>query len=407
MFPKKKGISMVPQKEKINMVPQKEKINMSLQKEKINMSLQKTTTIPPHPQLDITKKPFLPNLQKQTQAQKKIEDRIDPIGLLPWTHNTTPFGLIGILATDSFLSSVEEHINFRYDIDSRYHGGVTIVMKQGLEWRYDESYIQDLYKQSQKLRGVSISKVFTRTKYCSPQQDQKSLRLNEIKEHLKYITDKSNYRDTQIDRLKNRKLCKKNENSNLAKHNYVLSLVNPQLRIPATNQIKSSDIDFVIITKEASQELRELCKTREKTKQEINTFLFSLKAKMARPPNLITNIKAGIAQLIKMKSEMNLIEVDVNPVFSHDAGRMNERSLQGEEKINEAGGLGMELSDEYYDMEINNSPRALTMEAFLAFQTAYYKKIAQNEAHTGNTLALDRLTQRQIPLPQEQNFQLA
>ncbi len=75
------------------------------------------------------------------------------LGTLPFTHNTSPGGLLGMLGADKMLSTVENSVNFRYGLDSRYFEGVSLVMRDQMEWCWNQTYLQDLYKQHEALTG--------------------------------------------------------------------------------------------------------------------------------------------------------------------------------------------------------------------------------------------------------------
>ncbi|MBX9705644.1 MAG: hypothetical protein K5Q00_05265, partial [Gammaproteobacteria bacterium] len=67
-----------------------------------------------------------------SEILNRIEHRKSIKGMLKavrYTHNTSPQGFLGLLATKRFLGTVERNVNWRLDLDSRYAGGVTYIMK--------------------------------------------------------------------------------------------------------------------------------------------------------------------------------------------------------------------------------------------------------------------------------------
>lgn len=340
------------------------------------------------------------------QVDRLEAEGVQPMGPLPWTHNTSAHGLLGVLTTGQFLSTVERNVNFRYDLDSRYHQGVSMVMRPQLEWCWDGSHVQDLYHQSEHLRGVSerVSadggrRVPTKTAGHAAKDDHTDPRLQKMREHLHAVSLLSDFRDTQLNKLGEKGKLKPRDKKATKHTNYELSLANPQLRVPVEQPIGFSHIDFIIITKEVDTILKQWEKGIGLDEVEKGTKAFLKKQTVAHNQSLPSNVRMGIKRLQEMRKRGNLIVVN-NSGFSHKAGRMEDRKAKDNDAMEEAASQGLEHGDNYFHPEMNNSPSALDMETFLQFQEAYYRRLAQQDKqYAAREIAATILKKRGIDVP--------
>lgn len=340
------------------------------------------------------------------QVDRLEAEGVQPMGALPWTHNTSAHGLLGVLTTGQFLSTVERNVNFRYDLDSRYHQGVSMVMRPQLEWCWDGSHVQDLYHQSEHLRGASerVSadggrRVYTKTAGHAAKDDHTDPRLQKMREHLHAVSLLSDFRDTQLNKLGEKGKLKPTDKKATKHTNYELSIANPQLRVPVEQPIGFSHIDFVIITKEVDTILKQWEKGIGLDEVEKGTKAFLKKQTVVHNQSLPSNVRMGIKRLQEMRKRGNIIVVN-NSGFSHEAGRMEDRKAKDSDAMEEAAGQGLEHGDNYFHPEMNNSPSALDMETFLQFQEAYYKRLAQQDKqYAAREIAAAILKKRGIDVP--------
>ncbi len=328
------------------------------------------------------------------QIDRLITHGVQSMGILPWTHNTSINGLLGILTTGQFLSTVEPNVNFRYDLDSRYHEGVTLVMSPMLEWCWPGTHVQDLYKQRERLGKDPVSadlgrRIDTKQKGKPAEVDHQSDRFIKIREHLAEITSQSDFRDTQMEKIGKPLKAFNPQGPN---PQYNLSLVNPQLRIPVEQPIGWSHINFIIVTKDVDDKLAEMERERvSKAKDssakpsaaakesELDTMgnnirKFVSRQKVKHNTKLNTNVAIGMERLLKLREQGRVKVVDKSG-FSHGAGRMTGRKDKGEKTMESAASQGLEHGSPF-EPEINNSQGALDMDTFLAFQQAYYEELA-------------------------------
>ncbi len=136
---------------------------------------------------NVAEKPFWDELKNQARAAMVDtgESVKGMIKAVPFTHNTSLVGALGILGTGVFTSNAEDNVNFRHDIDSRYAGGVTLMMKHGFEDRED-TILHDLYHKSDIfLREASLH---------VPLKTAKEDQISAWKRLLVLTTSQSNFR---------------------------------------------------------------------------------------------------------------------------------------------------------------------------------------------------------------------
>jgi hypothetical protein len=315
---------------------------------------------------------------KGGQIQRKELNGYEPLGDLPWTHNTSAKGLLGILSLGEFLAGTER-VNFRYDLDSRYNEGVSIILKPQLEWCWKGTVVQDLYDQALTLHGYNFGG--HDPKQQTVEVDPKNPSLEVVRTHLNYLTEVSDFRDTQVARYGEEGKLKERD-----KQNYNLSLVNPQLRIPKEkNIIGISHIEFVIMTQTAHDTLQGLLKQRSLPPSMTEFF---------RRNNVAVPTLANGRKNYNNFVENGRIKVIRGGGFSHSAGRLNERSLKDQESMKAAAALGLEHEVPYFAALENNSPSALDMPTMVAFQRVYYGVLAVCEGHRAQRRAIAILDSR-------------
>ncbi len=152
--------------------------------------------------------------------------------------------LTGVMAPGS-----EESVNFRYDIDNRYHQGVTIVMKPGLYacFKSEGAWIEDLYSQHIAL-GVKDKDAVRGTG-----KRMRKVKSDYEKPFLESLTKKSDFRSKQIESPSGS--IKLPGDTDEHKKVPIIACHNPQLRIPYV--IGINHIDFIILTQEAWDSLSE------------------------------------------------------------------------------------------------------------------------------------------------------
>ncbi|CAK9885834.1 MAG: hypothetical protein XXXJIFNMEKO3_02251 [Candidatus Erwinia impunctatus] len=335
------------------------------------------------------------------QVARLEQAGVEPLGAMPWTHNSTAGGLLGILTTGQFLPAVEDNVNFRYDLDSRYHDGVSMVMRPQMEWCWDGSHVQDLYHQSEHLRGARVSddggrRVYTKRPQQAASTDHHDPRLAVMREHLGAMAKASDFRDTQIAKIDAKGKLPKRKTGKGVNPNYALSVVNPQLRIPGNQPIGFSHIDFIIITKEVDTLLKQWQQLIGLKEVETGVKKFIARQKTQHNRSLPTNVQNGLLRLEILRKQGNVLVVPgtAGCDYSHKAGRLATRSVKDDEAIRKSAAQGMEIHEDYFVPETNNSHAALNLETFLQFQEAYYKKLAGKEGHRAQEIAREILKRR-------------
>lgn len=300
-----------------------------------------------------------------------ISDEFDE-GRLPWTHNSSPMGLLGMMLTGVMAPGVEKSVNFRFDIDSRYHQGVTIVMKPGLyaSMKAHGAWIEDLYSQHTALGKSDEQAVGGKA------AKMRQVLPNYEEELFDALTDMSDFRSRQLAEPKGT-LPSSAKVPIIACHN-------PQLRIPSVVEIEH--IDFIIMTREAWAALTEALLNQEAfNAASLGASKFkersSQKAKIPDPQSASAAMKN-----LRRLSKQGGIYVDGERVeWAHQAGRVGARGLAAQKALQAASQAGMESGKGFGSSPIqeNNSPKALGMESFERFQQIYYAKLAERDNETG------------------------
>ncbi|PTC19953.1 hypothetical protein C0J26_08145 [Pseudomonas baetica] len=349
---------------------------------------------------------------------EKMESVAGKIKHIRYTHNTDVNGFMALLSTGRFLATVERNVNWRLDIDSRYAGGVTYIMKASFYKEYKNYYFDDMYCKGFIFREITG---FTK-KLAKLQASESTTGGTEAEAWLRYIellTAQSDFRrfqvaDKGLDPVK-QTIGKQWTPAQIAtlKINSIISCVNPQLRIPweDNKEISVNDIDLVLITKSAFESINEsdLAKVFQVFKS--NIVKDSAKDKF----KLSYNAGFAIKRLNFFASQGRIVKIlDGNNTYSHTAGREARRSsASGEASIKQAAQSGLEYHQDFqYFGAGNNSPKAYSLETFLLFQKEYFKHLVRqhSEDPDGNTdeykKAYEYELARITPLPVEETDEL-
>ena len=115
---------------------------------------------------EITKTDFIAALETRVAEVNELKARImnkqsirGRFNELLYTHNTSLMGAMGVLGQGTFLSTVEDNVNFRHDIDSRYAGGLSFIMKKDFEKSRADVAYHDLYKKGEIFMGRLVGKL--------------------------------------------------------------------------------------------------------------------------------------------------------------------------------------------------------------------------------------------------------
>lgn len=297
---------------------------------------------------------------------------------LMFTHNTSASGLLGILASNRMLATVERNVNFRYGIDSRYAGGVTLIMKDDFYKKHKDYYIQDLYNQRLHLMGDKEATLGNSTE-------------ENISDLLQCVSKSTDFRKVQMEALTGSlmpisRMGKDKEK--ILSMRYKLSLVNPQVRIPwSINKITINDIDKIIIADQIDNEIMS-SGYADKAKSELtrfSTYLSGLagdgqdrhvRNEVASALNASSG--GGIINKYKVLRRSGFIEV-VNTngagLFSHRAGRISKRGKRDEDALTNAARIGLDIHANYFEEAMNNSPSALSLSVLTQFEKVYFNHV--------------------------------
>lgn len=315
------------------------------------------------------------DLEKRIESAESISGSIKD---LLFTHNTNASGLLGILASNRMIATVERNVNFRYGIDSRYAGGVTFIMKDEFYKKYKDYYIQDLYNQRQYLMG---------DKKAMPSNASES----DIAELLSFVSNISDFRHIQMaaltGHLKPIAAMGKNKSSILSKR-YKLSVVNPQIRIPWNiNKITMDDIDKIIVADRVDDEIMS-AGYAEKVSSGFTKFSAYLKGIGGDEKDKL--VREEVTQALKKQNGQNaihkynqlresgfikIVSTNGEEIFSHQAGRMASRSLKDDKQLRKAAMMGLDIHSDFFEEAMNNSPSALSLHALTQFEKAYFSHL--------------------------------
>lgn len=312
-----------------------------------------------------------PRLDEMIRKIDNAESIKGSVNGLMYTHNTNAIGLLGFLSSGRMIATIESNVNFRYGIDSRYSGGVTLIMKDGFEKNHINFRLHDLYNQNKYLMGNS------REEYD----------YSKLTSYINSITD---FRHIQMESMNSKllpldELNKREINTALALR-YQMSLVNPQIRIPwADNKITPDNVDAILVASEIDKQITELgyeLKVESSFKSFSNYIQripggprdFEARSSVARA---LDNTK-GIQAIKKYKRMKELGKIKVinfsGDLFSHEAGRTTSkaRTISDDIALENAAKLGLDIHEKYYIEKMNNSPSALSMKALTEFEKAYF-----------------------------------
>ncbi|MEZ9360293.1 hypothetical protein AB4175_10460 [Vibrio cyclitrophicus] len=291
-----------------------------------------------------------------------------------YTHNTSLSGLLGVLSSQ-MMTTVEPNVNFRYGIDSRYAGGVTLVMKKGFESQFEDIRRHDLYKQRQIFFGENDSRNQVTDKlieFNNASADFRGYQMAALSGTLKPIRSS------------------KGMNKEAMKMNSRLSLVNHQVRIPWNkNRIThENSIEKILISKYLDEKISTPDFNNE-LKIGFDRFSTSLSFKSGSDDDkriinsVIKGLNANKAIKIynKLKREGKVKIVDIGgekELFSHQVGRIGKRSTQDDIAMHKSAKLGLEIAPEYFSETMNNSPAALSIEALTKFEQEYFLTLLEN-----------------------------
>lgn len=315
---------------------------------------------------------------------------------LRYTHNTNLNGLMGILASNTMIATVERNVNFRYGIDSRYAGGVTLVMSPTLENLEHEFF--DLYKQRHYLLGIGPDHTSVKTHNLSQQN------IDELLSHVHYVTD---FRKNQLSNIGGGLIPIKKVDSmpdlkhriNEYKLRYCLSLVNPQIRISWSDvHITPLDhLELVIIAQSLHEEILSAGMSN-KLKAGFRAFATLLRSKSSREKRAV-DVADSLAQenapnsaLKIYRSLMRQGKIKVIPdynidLYSHVAGRVQKRSKNDVDNLSAAAKIGMDISHEYYHEQMNNSPAAYSLTMLTEVEKIYFKHLLDIGCFRENPIA--------------------
>lgn len=304
---------------------------------------------------------------------------------LRYTHNTSLNGLMGILASNTMIARVEPNVNFRYGIDSRYAGGVTLVMSPTIKKLKHQFY--DLYKQRHYLLGIGQDHTSVTTNKLSQQS------IDELLSYVHYVTD---FRKNQLSNIVGKELIPinkvdlmrdKKHRRDEYKLRYSLSLVNPQIRISWSEvHIAALDhLELVIIAESLHKEILSKGMSK-KLKAGFSSFarlLLSKNSSAKRTVDVATSLskeKAPKLALDMYEELMRQGKIKVIPdsnieLYSHEAGRIEERGKADEERLSSAARLGMDISHEYFHEKMNNSPAAYSLPMLTEVEKVYFKHL--------------------------------
>ncbi len=316
---------------------------------------------------------------------------------LRYTHNTSFYGLMGMLASDAMMGAVEHRVNFRYGVDSRYAGGVTLVMSPKLN---DLSHsIYDLYEQRRYLLGYDSAK-------------HHGLTESELSEYYSCLHRISDFRGAQLSEFfpkreielswkKVQSSFKKSQADAEFKRRYSLSLVNAQMRVSwEDNHIQPTKlIELVIIAESLHKEIMRH-DINEKLINSFGSFVTKIDPRNNHRGGNVTDLKKvsrsnTISYVVTALSKpsapstalktYNMLltagKVKIIPdadfdIYSHKSGRLGKRSNpDGVDAMCLAAKKGLEFHDHYYDGEINNSPAAYSLEMLTEVEKIYFKHL--------------------------------
>ena len=334
------------------------------------------------------------------KKEKKLKEKRGqpPLGALPFTHNTDATGLFGILSTGQFLAGTDS-VNYRYDLDSRYHQGISIVMRPHMEWLWPDIVVQDLYNQLPKLTGnkqnfggedTNKQKVYT-TKSIGAHEGLQEQKISKVvRKHFENLDEMTNFRDQQVKDISKKTGVLEKGN----KDNYKLSLVNPQIRIPKKHPIGYKHIEFVIMTKDAYNQICHFMDNPDSAPvKKVDDFIQTRGGTENR--HLKADFAQGLKHFIELRKAGKIKVIDSKTGYSHQAGRLGGRSDSDTQKMEQAAQLGLEFGETIHHKEENNSPSALDMHTMIRFQEVFYKVLARAEGHRAQGIAQDRLTKRE------------
>lgn len=313
-------------------------------------------------------------LRDNIENIRSIQGRVDK---LMYTHNTSSLGLLGFLSTNRMIANVEENVNFRYGIDSRYSGGITLIMKNGFQNKYRDVIYHDLYKQ--KLHLLQEKNAIFKT---TNEREMSGL--------FSHVSSLANYRSIQMSGLSGQLLPIKNmkdekEKIEKFKKRYEMSLVNPQIRVPWNrNAITVSDIDLILVAKSVDRQIM----SDEFAAQLNKSFLDYSTAIATKGGDILSksvryeiikklNSTSGEAAILKYKElrrygKIQIVDTGGGPLFSHNAGRYNRRGANSYAELFKAAELGLDIDSSFFDEAMNNSPSALSMSALTQFERHYF-----------------------------------
>jgi hypothetical protein len=304
-------------------------------------------------------------------ARNRLRNPFDQ-GRLPWTHNSSPHGLVGIMLTGVIAPGPEASVNFRYDIDNRYHQGVTIVMKPGLyaSFRSRGAWIEDLYAQHTPLGyrdDQAISGIGSGDRMRKVQQGFEPTFFNAL-------TQASDFRSNQVAAP---------GGMHSGRQVPIIASHNPQLRVPAVVGI--AHIDFIIMTGEAWDMLSGLLldKDNHGPARQGATDFRRHSSQSANIP-LPGYISQAVRNLRTLANQGGILVDGRRVNWAHEAGRVRNRDANGKRQMTQAANSGLEATGGFgRSIGENNSPSALGMESFERFQGMYYARLAQRNNATG------------------------
>ncbi|ADO69555.1 hypothetical protein [Stigmatella aurantiaca] len=304
---------------------------------------------------------------------------------LLFTHATGKDGLLGVITTNVLTANVERNVNFRYDLDTRYCEGVYFIMKPDFQYSFTSMY-QDLYKKWDHLRGSEEPATLEKPLVTSAKAPSDTNPWPGLDEGWKKLLNRcaldSDFRIHQLKRLKFSKPIQRSQAG--WQDNFVLTLVNPQIRIPADPGIEfEKHVYKILVAQPIHEELVALSgDSLKKFTQTWGKGFNTWRTKHAKfvKGNLVSMAGAKVAEhaLARYKALFSKGRIIVYPVksaeFVHQFGRSTSgNQLVRARKMEAAAALGCEYASTYFPEEMNNSQAALTLEAFTQAQKEYYR----------------------------------
>jgi hypothetical protein len=198
---------------------------------------------------------------------------------------------------------------------------------------------------------------------------------------LNQLTEESDFRSKQV--------SSQSGKDKLGKKVPIIASHNPQLRIPFVVSIKH--IDFVMMTKDAWDTLSGIVLTKGSNSKAVDgakKFVNKSSQKNVLPlqPG---NMDSAIQELRNLAKQGGILVDGGKLDWAHEAGRIDERSLQDKEKMRESAQDGLEAGEGFGNQPIgeNNSPKALGINTMERFQEIYYQKLAERDNATGKVAA--------------------